>query len=292
MGTEQVMAAMPYRFYNPAMAYAGSVGLQDTIAEMTGSYPMGGGFCGSSVFGGCTMPFMGMGMGMPGMGMGMGSFGYGPGSEYMSMDTKTAMGYQNELRSQQLESGVELGRRTDDANYRASAHNNVIADRIAVLNGLIKENNQDQIPAAYESLVEAVKDKLKHDSGGVEPNQAQADARAKTMYYGAIQSNIGDSLRQHGDSPFMSGFKRGFGGIGSFSLGSALMDKRSSAANIAEIEGTKIASSEKAKEKLGMVIAGILSVVGAAVLWKGRGLLKAGTVKVLTSTRSGKQVKT
>jgi hypothetical protein len=163
----------------------------------------------------------------------------------------------------------------------------MVAEKVGVLSGLIKENNQDQIPTAYESLKDTVREKLKHDSNRKEePLEQTVDTVAKKLYTEALQGkNIGDTLREHGDSPFMAGFKRGFGGIGTFSLGSALMDKRTSAENIADIEGTKIASSEKAKERLGMVVSGILSVVGAVVLWKaGKAIFKPSTVKVLTKS--------
>lgn len=272
MCAEQVTpAVMPsYRMFNP-YAYQGLVSCMDTTADITGSYPMpSGGEFGPSVFGGC-MPFGG---GMP---FGMGCYGYGPGSEYLRMDTRTAMDYQNGLRFAQLDNGVELARRTQDADYRASIHNKMVAEKAAVLQSLIKENNQDQVATAYENLKEAVREKLKYE-GGAEPTEHKIEAETKALYAKALQANIPDDLRKYGDSPFMSGFKKALGGVGWL-----FMDKKSSIENISDVEGTTIPKSEKAKEIAGGIVSVALTLVGALVLHKGYKWAKAPhTVKVVT----------
>lgn len=278
MGTEQLTSAiMPYRFPGyPAAAYASLVGCMDTSSEATGSYPMlpGGGLCGPSVFGG--------GFGMPGFGMGMGyggSYGYGPGSEMWGMSMRGAMGEMDKIRQQQLESGVELTRQTQNAKYQATNHNDRVSAQIAVIKGLIKENNQDQIPAAYETLKEAVRDNLKHISGNVEPTEHQIETEAKKAYAEAMQgATLVDDLHKYGDAPFMSGFYKALGGIGW-----AFMEHKTSTQNIADIEGVKVPKSEKAKELAGEIVSGILSVVGAVALWKlGKRALKPHSVKIVT----------
>lgn len=273
MGTEQVMAVMPNRFLSPAMAYSGLTGLQDTIADITGSYPMpiGNGFCAPSIFGGC--PPFGMGPGMP--------YGYGPGQEYMTMTRSQAMDYENELRTKQLNSGVVLSQQEQDADYRANIYNNMVAEKAGVLRNLIKENNQDQIQAAYEALKEAVAQKIEHDGGG-KPTEHQIDTKAKQFYEKAMQANIQDDLHKYGDSPFMSGFYKGLGGVGSLSLGSLFTEKRTATQNIAAIEGTKVPKSEKAKEYAGMAVAAVFTLVGALVLHKGyKAWRKPPTVNVV-----------
>lgn len=276
MCAEQVTpAVMPsYRMMPNPYSYPSLVSCMDTTADLTGSYPMpmGGGEFGPSVFGGC-MPFCG---GMYGMGM----YGMGPGSEYLRMDTRTAMDYQNGLRFAQLDNGVELARRTQDANYQASIHNKMVAEKAAVLQGLIKENNQDQIATAYENLKEAVRTKLVYESGsGAEaPTEHKIEAETKTLYAEALKANIPDDLRKYGDSPFMSGFKKALGGIGWL-----FMDKKSSIENIAEVEGTKIPKSEKAKEIAGGIMSLALTFVGALLLHKGYKAYKnPTTLKVVT----------
>lgn len=266
MGTEQVTAAMPYRFYSPAATYASMVGCLDTTADITGSYPMlGTGLYGSSIFGGGgCMPF---GAG-PGMGPGMGMYGYGPGYEYGTMTRRQALGEMNKERAEQLESGVELSRQSQDAEFRARNHNDLVSEKAAVLQDLIKENNQDQISSAYENLKEAVREKLKHDSNSstFEPTEHQVDTEAKKMYYlaSANKRNITDDLHQYGDSPFTSGFKSVLGGIGW-----AFMDNKTATRNIAEIEGVKVPKSEKAKEIAGGIAAGIITLGAALLLHKG-----------------------
>lgn len=265
MGTEQVSAAaMPYRGYNP-WAYQGLVSCMDTTADITGSYPMpiGGGAFGPSVFGGCMpygggMPFCG---GMPGM-YGMYGMG-GPGFEYYNMDTKKAMEYQNGLRFDQLDGGVEFVRRTQNAEHRASNNNNIVAEKAGVLQGLIKENNQDQISTAYENLKEAVREKLVYE-GVKEPTEKEIETTAKTLYAKAMGANIPDELRKYGDSPFMSGFKKNFGIIGRF-----FMESKTATQNISEIDGTKVPASEKAWEYAGGAVALALTVAGAFLLHKG-----------------------
>lgn len=275
MSTEQVSAAaMPYRaMYNPYV-YPSQVSFMDTAADINGSYPMptGGGAFGPSVFNGCmpgVMPFCG---GMPGM-YGMG----GPGFEYYNMDTKKAMEYQNGLRFDQLDGGVELSRRTQNAEHRASNNNNIVAEKAGVLKGLIKENNQDQIATAYENFKEAVREKLVYE-GVEEPTEKEIETTAKKIYAKAMETNIPDDLRRYGDSPFMSGFKKALGGIGWL-----FMDKKSSIENIAEVEGTKIPKSEKAKEIAGGAMALILTIAGAFVLHKSYKIYKnPPTAKVVT----------
>lgn len=274
MCAEQVTpAVMPsYRMYNP-WSYPSLVGCMDTTADITGSYPMGpGGGFGPSVFGG-GMPFCG---GMPGMGMyGMG--GYGPWSELMGMTAKQSMGYMSDIRKQQLNDGVELTRQTQDANHRASIRNKTVAEKSAVLQGLIKENNQDQVATAYENLKEAVKAKLVYE-GGKEPNEHDIETATKTLYAEAMQANIPDDLRKYGDAPFLCGFKKAFGGIGWL-----FMDKKSSIENIADVEGTKIPKSERAKEIAGGIVSIALTAVGALLLHKAyKGLGKSPTVRVVT----------
>lgn len=275
MCAEQVTpAVMPaYRGYNP-WAYQGLVGCMDTTADITGSYPMGpgGGFT-PSVFGGC-MPFGGgmpFGMGMYGMG------GYGPWSELMGMSAEQSMDYMNRIRSKQLNQGVELTRQTQDANHRASINNKMVAEKAAVLQAVIKDNNQDQVATAYENLKEAVKAKLFYESGK-NATEHEIDTAAKTLYAEAMQgNNIPDDLRKHGDAPFLCGFKKALGGIGWL-----FMEKKSSIENIADIEGTQIPKSERAKEIAGGIVSLVLTAMGAVVLHKAYKGLGKTTVRVGT----------
>ena len=91
---------------------------------------------------------------------------------------------------------------------------------------------------------------------------------AKTLY-GEKFGNIGDSLRKNGDSPFWTGVKKGAFGIGAYSLGSLLMDKKSTMDNISEIEGIKETKRDKAQKHLGYGVSFVLSALGAILLYKG-----------------------
>lgn len=278
MSTEQVTpAVMPaYRGYSP-WAYPSLVGCMDTTADITGSYPAGpgGGFT-PSVFGG-GMPFCG---GMPGM-MGMpgmyGMGGYGPWSEVMGMTAEQLMDYKAKMNSKSLNQGVEIARQTQDADHRASIRNKTVAEKAAVLQGLIKENNQDQIVTAYDTLKEAVAEKIFYESGK-KPTEHELDTATKTLYAEAMKANIPDDLRKYGDAPFLAGFKKALGGIGWL-----FMEKRSSIENIAEIEGTKVPKSEQAKEIAGGIVSVALTAVGVLLLHKGyKGFMKPTTVRVGT----------
>lgn len=274
MCAEQVTpAVMPaYRGYNP-WAYPGLVSCMDTTADITGSYPMGpaGGF-GPSVFGGgFGMPF---GMGMPGMmgGMMPGMMG-GPWSELMNMNAEQSMDYTSRIRSKQLNHGVELSRQTQNAEHQASIHNKIVAEKAAVLKDMIQQNNQDQIPAAYETLKEVVKAKLVYEAGpnAEPPTEHDIDAAAKTLYAQAMKDgNIQDHLRKYGDSSFMSGFKKNFGLIGRF-----FMESKTATQNIAEIDGTQVPKSEQAQEYAGGAVALVLTALGALLLHKGYKWAKA-----------------
>lgn len=272
MCAEQVTpAVMPsYRMYNP-WSYPSLVGCMDTTADITGSYPMGpgGGFT-PSVFGG-GMPFCG---GMPGM---YGGYGMcGPYSELMGMTAEQSMDYMNRIRSKQLNQGVELSRQTQDADHRASIRNKTVAEKAAVLQGLIKENNQDQVATAYENLKEAVAAKIYYESGK-HPDDHDVETATKTLYAEAMKANIPDDLRKYGDAPFLCGFKKALGGIGWL-----FMDKKSSIENIADVEGTKIPKSEKAKEIAGGIVSVALTAMGILLLHKAyKGLSTSPTVKVV-----------
>ncbi len=280
MSTEQVTpAVMPaYRGYNP-WSYPGLVGCMDTTADITGSYPMGpGGGFGPSVFGG-GMPFgMGMGMGMP-FGMGMYGMG-GPYSEIMGMNAEQVMDYTNKLRLKTLNQGVEVSRQTQDAEHRASIRNKTVAEKAAILQGLIKENNQDQVATAYENLKEAVAAKIYYESGK-HPDEHEIDTAAKTLYTEAMKNygagNIPDDLRKYGDGPFLAGFKKALGGVGWL-----FMEKKTSIENIAEIEGTRVPKSEKAAEIAGGIVSVALTAMAAFLLHKGYKGIGSKSVKVVT----------
>lgn len=280
MGTEQQLtqAVTPYRFPGiayPAAAYASSVGCMDSISEATGSYPMpmaGAGFAPSIFGGGCGMQFGGM---MPGMGMyGPG----GPGSEKWYMTMLQAQDNDQEIRTKQLEHSVDLNLKSQRAKYQTENHNDRVSSQIAVLKGLIKENNQDQIPAAYETLKEAVRDNLKHIANNVEPTEHQIETEAKKAYAEAMQgATLVDDIHKYGDSPFMSGFYKALGGVGW-----AFMEHKTSTHNIADIEGVKVPKSEQAKEIAGKVVGGIITAFGALALWKlGKKALKVNPIPIV-----------
>lgn len=274
MCAEQVTpAVMPaYRGYSP-WAYPGLVSCMDTTADITGSYPMGpGGGFGPSVFGG-GMPFCG---GMPGMYGMYGMGGYGPWSEVLGMTAKQSMSYMSDIRKQQLNDGVEISRQTQDAEHRASIRNKTVAEKAAVLQGLIKENNQDQVATAYENLKEAVAAKIYYESGK-HPDEHDIETATKTLYAEAMQANIPDDLRKYGDGPFLAGFKKALGGVGWL-----FMEKKTSIENIAAIEGTRVPRSERATEIAGGIVSLALTAMGALLLHKAYKGLGSNTVKVVT----------
>lgn len=265
MYPEQVnmSGALPFRGYmNPVGNYLSLVDCMDTSADITGSYPtpMGGGVygCGPMSMCGSIMP----GMGFPGF------CGYGPGYECMNMTIDQYMDKMNELEGKGIDWQVARKHKLENAEFNSKAQNNVITDRIAVLHGLIEDNNQDQVLGAYEELKQVVSDKYQAITGRT-PDAKQVDAMAKELYYTKVQKNIGDDLREYGDSPFWSGAKKAAG----FGLGWLLMDGTTATDNIATVEGRKVPTKDKVKEVFGGVVSGVLTL-GALIL--GGVLLKKG----------------
>jgi len=282
MGSELCMNGLPYRGISPSGVYLSSVGLLDTIADTTGSYPIGGAFPGIGGGYGCDPMSMGgsimTGGGACASGMG-GYYGYGPGVETTRMTLEEYADYQQKLRVKGVHQQVDMKHQLEGAEFSSKAQNSVIVDKAIVLHGLIKENNQDQVSEAYESLLESVRGNIK-EVYGIEPNEGQVRAYAKELY---LKSNpdarsISGDLHEYGDSPFFSGFKKAAGGIGW-----AFMENKSSDENIAEINGTKIPKSERAKEIIGGVVSGILTV--AALIIGGK-LCKKGYNKLFAADKA------
>lgn len=266
-----VAGAMPYRFpMSPFAQYAGLVDCMETTADATGSYPMSSGFYGCNpVFGNACMP--GGPMCMPGGAMGFpGMYGYGAGFETANMTMAQLSDYSYGLQKSQLQRQVDYKHQLEDAEFRSTAKRNVVGERLARLHNIIRENNQDQVHGAFEDLQEAIKVDLKKIDPKAEYTPEIIETYAKTLY-GEKFGNIGDSLRKNGDSPFWTGIKKGAFGIGSYSLGGLLMDKKSTMDNIAEIEGIQETKRDKAQKHLGYGVSFVLSALGAILLFKGIG---------------------
>jgi hypothetical protein len=218
---------------------------------------------------------------------GMGGFGYGMGSEQMNMTLEQYIDYQHKLQAKGVDQQVDMKHKLEGAEFSSKAQNSVIVDKAIVLHGLVQENNQDQIPEAYESLLQSVRDDIEKVYG-IKPNESQARSYAKELY---LKNNpdgrsLTGDLHEYGDSAFFTGFKKALGGFGW-----ALMENKSSEENIAEINGTKIPKSEKAKEVIGGVVSGILTVaaliIGGKACKKGYNKLFAADKATLAALSGG-----
>lgn len=277
-----VTGVMPqYRFpMSPMAQYTGLVDCMETTADVTGSFPMSSGFYGCGpVFGNACMPGGPMGFsgttGFPGM------YGYGPGFETSNMTMEQASDYSYRLQKAQLERQVDYKHQLEHAEFRSTAERDVVGDRLAILHNVIHENNQDQVSGALADLKTAIEVDLKKTDPKAEYTPEIIDAYAKKLY-GEKFGNIGDSLRKNGDSPFWTGMKKGALGIGNFSLGSLLMDKKSTMDNLSEIEHIQETKRDKAQKHLGYGVSFVLSALGLVLL--GKGAMKIFRPKVLMNT--------
>lgn len=235
-------------------------------------------------YGGMYPGMYGMGMGMgcgmyPGMyGMGM---GYGPGSEVMNMSQADLIKYQEQLENYQIEKKVNQHRRMEGAEFSITAPQNKIAAQAGVLQNAIRNNNQDNIQAAFNNLKEAVKEKLCETGRSDDEILNNLNSETIKAYTEATGENLRDSLQTHGDSEFVQGLKQGAG----FGLGTFLTNTNNYKDNLANITGEQVTTSDKAQKWVGVGVAGALTGLALMLICKKGGNVTHLFQKGLTSYR-------
>ena len=216
-----------------------------------------------SVFGGC-MPFIG---GFDGMYAGGGMSG-------LNQTYFDNMRQQQQFYNQYYIDQQKMNR---NADLQVNGAMEAVRETAENLKDKIKQNEQDQIKAAYEKYIEAVRNAYGNGS------EEEINSRAMSMYQ-RLNGGKGlvEELRDNSHSSFLQGF------LQAVTMGTYY--KKSAEDNIAEITGQEVAEGRKTGQNIGRA-AGVATVgIGTfAILRKFMpkkagiaGLIAAGASAVMT----------
>lgn len=144
-----------------------------------------------------------------------------------------------------------------NADMRINASMESVENSVVNLFDKIKQNEQDQIPKAFEALVENVRNAY----GDATPEELKS--RALSMYYQISGAPLIEDLRKYGHSSFIQGLLQS----ATFSLGY----RNSAEDNISNITGQPVGTGEKTCQNLGRVAGAV-----------GVGVAAGGVTKMLT----------
>ena len=183
---------------------------------------------------------MAMNTGMYGMGMG---YGMGVGM----MNPQSMMTNIQQWDDFGVNRQVSAFRNQNNAQFQMQAQNGSIERQVRILAQEIKANNQDNVKAEYNKLLQAVKAAYGNQLQGTEEDKILTLKQyADNIYSQYTGSYMADDIKAHGRSAFGDGFMKIF----SFGLG----NKTTAAENIEMITGAKQTRSSKAGTIFGNVI--------------------------------------
>lgn len=213
-----------YFQYDPMLAFD-----YDDFDMSYNSYPMG---MNGSIFDG----YNGMGGMMP--------FAHGVGSNNQSYfdNMKQYQKFYNDYN-------VDQQKMQRNADMRVNGAMEAIGGSVVNLFDKIKQNEQDQIPKAFEALVENVRNAY----GDGTPQELKS--RALTLYHQISGAPLIEDLRKYGHSSAIQGILQS----ATFSIGY----RRSAEDNISDITGQPVGTGEKTCQNLGR-IAGAVGIGAAA----------------------------
>lgn len=180
---------------------------------------------------------MGMGFGSPTFGIGMGAMD----SSYFD----NMKNYQQNWNNYYVDS--QKMQRNNDIKLNGAME--AVQETAANLKDKILQNEQDQVPEAYQKYLDAVKNAYG------EASTEEINSRALSLYTQMNGKTLVQDLRENGHSSFLQGL------IQSVTLNT--YSRRSAEDNIADITHQSVPTGEKTEQNIGR-IAGI-GVVGAAV---------------------------
>jgi len=226
-----------------------------------------GSYTGAMGMNGSIFTPMGMGMGMgftPAFGMGMGAMD----SSYFD----NMKNYQQSWNNYYVDS--QKMQRNNDVRLNGAME--AIQETAANLRDKIAQNEQDQIPEAYQNYLNAVKNAYGDAS------QEEINSRALSLYTQLTGKTVVQDLRDHGHSSLLQGL------LQTVTLNTYC--RRSAEDNIAEITHQSVPLGEKTEQNIGRIagvgIIGATAYAGAKLLaGKSGGILK-GLSKFLT-TKAG-----
>lgn len=206
---------------------------------------------------------------MAGMGMGM---GYPPMCGMGAMDSSYFDNMKNYQRSW-TDYYIDAQKLQRNSDVRINGSMEAVQENAANLRDKIEQNEQDQIPEAYQNYLNAVRNAYG------EASEEELNSRALSLYTQLTGKTLVQDLREHSHSSFLQGF------IQTITLNT--YNRHSAEDNIAGITHQKVPTGEKTEQNLGRV-AGCATIGAAAYgltkLLAGRGgsILK-GASKFLTS---------
>jgi len=152
----------------------------------------------------------------------------------------------------------------NNAQFQMQAQNGSIERQVRILSEQIKENNQDNVKAEYQKLLQAIRATYGSQiQGSEEDKELTLKQYADQIYAQMTGSYMTDDIRANSSSSFVSGIKQ----ILSFGFG----NKTTADENIAMISGAKQTRGSKASKVAGNIVGGLLGgvvAVGAFLLGK------------------------
>lgn len=204
--------------------------------DMTYNSPLA---MGGSIFDGSGYGGFGMGM-MPMPMAGGGVTGYDPKSYFNNM---------KDYQKFYIDYNVDQQNMQRNADLRINASLEGIKDAAAVLRDKIKQNEQDQVPAAFKAYVQSVGAAYGEGSG------KEVEYRALSLYEQMTGKSLIQDLRDNGHSSFTQGLLQ--------SLTFSATYRTSAEDNISAITGQPVGTSEKVSQGCGKVLGA--GTVGAAL---------------------------
>ncbi len=223
-----------------------------------------GSYTGAMGMSGSIFNPMGMGFCAPAFGMGMGSMD----SSYFD----NMKNYQQNWNNYYVDS--QKMQRNNDIKLNGAME--AVQETAANLKDKILQNEQDQVPEAYQKYLDAVKNAYG------EASTEEINSRALSLYTQMNGKTLVQDLRENGHSSFLQGL------IQSVTLNT--YSRRSAEDNIADITHQSVPTGEKTEQNIGR-IAGIgvigATAYGAAKMLAGHsGSILKGATKFLT-TKAG-----
>ena len=146
----------------------------------------------------------------------------------------------------------------NNARFEMQSKNGSIEYQVKILAQEIKANNQDNVKAAYQNLLNAIKTAYGSQlQGSEEEKMATLRQYADSVYTQMTGSYMTEDLKENGRSAFGDGFMKIF----SFGMG----NKRSVAENLEMITGQEQTAGSKASNKFGKIL-GTICTLGLGLL--------------------------
>ena len=201
-----------------------------------------------------TNPYMGYGMGY-GMGVGM-------------MNPQTMMTNIQQWDDFGMNRQVSTYKNQNNARFQMQAQNGSIERQVRILAQEIRANNQDNVKAEYNKLLQAVRSAYGSQVQGGSDKDYELSIKqyADQIYAQYMGTYMTDDIKAHSTSSFVTGLKQ------MFSFG--LSNKTTADENIATITGAKQTDGSKAGKTAGNIVGGLLGgLVAVGGFFLGKSLL-------------------